>query len=129
MATFFIVLALLFFAGWVFAEFKAGKGARLALGVACIALLFVGMAVGHMETAVYLAKTNMRYKDSLALIAALIERDRAADIPPVVVQHLNRFQRVRDTQSYLSVACDLEQELWQAFRALDEETDDSTQEK
>jgi len=72
MATFLLVLALAFFVGWVVAEFKAGKAKRIVLGVACMASLFLGMALGHMEAAVCFAKTNMWYKQSLAYIAVLI---------------------------------------------------------
>ena len=122
----FFVLALVFFAVWIFAEFKAGKGARLALGVVCMVMLFVGMALGQLEAAVYFAHTNMWYKDSLTYIAVLIERDHAEDIPPAIARY---EATLSGTQDHLSAASDLKGELIEAIKALEDNTDGATQEK
>ena len=126
MATFFLVLALLCFAGWVFAEFKAGKGARLALGMVCMVMLIVGMTLDHVEAAVYFAKTNMHYERSLDHIGALIERDHAEDIPPAIARY---EATLSGTQDHLSAASDLKGELIEAIKALEDNTDGATQEK
>ena len=126
MATFFLILALLFFAGWVFAEFKAGKGARLTLGVVCMVMLIVGMTLDHVEAAGYFAKALMNYDQSLHHVVLLIDRDRAQDIPPALARYR---ATVYETRDHCSAAADLAQELGEAFRALEEKTDGSTQEK
>lgn len=126
MATFLLLLALVFFVGWVVAEFKAGKARRMALGMACMVMLVLGMTLDHVEAAVYFAKTNMWYERSFTYIAVLIEHDRAADIPPAI----HRYRAtVSEAQDHLSAAADLMAELGQAYGALEDKTDGSTQEK
>jgi len=113
MATFFPLLAVVLLAGWVFAEFKAGKGVRLAMGLACMGSLALTMTLGNVESAVVSAKTAMHYNRSLHLISDLIEHEHAKDIPPAIARY---EASVSATQSHLLAAITLKEELAEVYR-------------
>ena len=120
MSTFFLVLALVLLAAWVFAEFKARTGARLTLGLAWAAMLVFSIFLNQVESAVITAKTLMYYDHSLALVSALIERGHGHDVVAAVERHQ---ASVAAKHGHLTAASELRAGLVEAFSAIEKEED------